>query len=59
MSFLIVPTAISSAINAKLDAAFQECPEAKEDRRVLYEQLLDFYDEHGYVPNFELEKKEN
>ena len=59
MSFLIVPNDISSAINAKLDVAFQECPEAKVDREMMYDQLLDFYDNHGRIPDFELKKKEN
>jgi hypothetical protein len=54
MMFRIVPTYIADAINAKLDAAFAQCPDAAKDREILYGQLLDYFDEHGVVPDFKL-----
>ena len=59
MMFRIIPNYIADAINAKLDAAFSECPEAAKDREVLYRQLLDYFDEHGIIPDFSLRKKES
>ena len=58
MMFRIVPNYIADAINANLDAAFAECPEAAKDREVLYGQLLDYFDEHCVIPDFNLKKKE-
>lgn len=54
---VIVPNYIADAINAKLDAAFIEVPDAEKDREVLYGQLLDYFNEHGVVPDFKLSKK--
>ena len=52
--FRIIPNSLRDAISAKLDAAIAECPAAEEDREVLYEQLLDYFDEHGRIPDFSL-----
>jgi hypothetical protein len=58
MRTVIVPNYVSDAINAKLDAAFVKVvPQAAKDRDELYQQLLTHFDEHGVVPNFELQKK--
>ena len=32
-------------------------PDAAPDRDVLYEQLLSFFDDHGYIPEFSLGKR--
>jgi hypothetical protein len=54
---LIVPTALHDAINSKLDAALAECPGTQlDDREALYAQLLEYFDEHGVVPEFRLVK---
>jgi hypothetical protein len=55
---VIVPNSLRDAINAKLDAAIAEVPDAEKDREILYGQLLDYFDEHGVVPDFSLAKKE-
>jgi hypothetical protein len=55
--FVIVPNYIADAINAKLDAALAECPDAAKDRDALYEQLLGYVNEHGVVPDFSLKRK--
>ena len=54
---VIVPNALRDAIYRKLDAAIAENPDAETGREQMFGQLLDFYDEHGYIPEFRLEKK--
>lgn len=54
---MIIPNALRDAINSKLDAAFEKCPEAAKDREILYGQLLEYFDQHGEVPDFDLYKK--
>lgn len=54
---VIVPNHLRDAINEKLDAAFKEVPEAEKDRDVLYHKLLEYFDEHGVIPDFKLQKK--
>ncbi len=53
---VVVPNKLRDKINAKLDAAFAECPEAEFEREGLYSQLLAYFDEHGVVPEFSLVK---
>lgn len=55
---VIVPNSLRDAINAKLDAAFVECPDAATDRDELYQKLLEYFDKHGSLPGFSLVKKE-
>ena len=57
MTLVIVPDSLAAAINAKLDAALAEIPEAAVDRDILYHRLLSFFNEHGYVPEFSIERK--
>jgi len=56
--FVIVPNVLSDAVNKKLDLAFVDCPEAEKDRDILYNQLLQYFDEHGELPEFKIIKKE-
>ena len=44
------------AINKKLDAAFIKCPAAEPNRKVFYDLLLTYFDEHGCLPDFSLVK---
>ena len=53
-----MPNALRDEIDAQLDAAIAECPEAAIEREALYEQLLAYYDEHGFVPEFSITKKD-
>ena len=55
---VIVPNSLRDAINAKLDTAIAACPDAAKDRDALYSQLLDYFDEHGEVPDFHLTKSQ-
>ena len=56
---LVVPNWLSDAINGALDKAYAECPEAPQnERKQHYDFLLNFFDEHGYLPEFSLVKRE-
>jgi len=60
MTLVIVPNSLRDAINAKLDAAIMACPEdwafSEGERENLYNLLLRYFDEHGVVPDFTLQK---
>lgn len=57
MRTVIVPNALADEINRKLDAAIAEVPGAAKDREALYSSLLAYFDEHGVVPDFSLERR--
>lgn len=57
MSFVIVPNSLRDEIYAKVDAAIAEVPDAAPDRECFYSELLNYYNEHGVIPNFSLQKK--
>jgi hypothetical protein len=57
MTCVIVPNHISDAINRALDAALAEHPLAAPDRDRFYSVLLDYFNEHGVVPEFSLERQ--
>ena len=56
MELVIVPNVLQDAINEALDKAIVEVPDAAQDREVLYQRLLEYYDEHGVIPEFTLTK---
>lgn len=58
IKMVVIPDALGRAIDAALDKALAETPEASPDRPYFYNELLCFYDEHGYVPEFSLVQKE-
>ena len=63
MPMVIVPNELADAIHAKISAAIAELPEgehetAEADRPALYQHLLSYFDEHGMIPDFSLQKKE-
>lgn len=57
MSWVIVPNGLRDAIYAKVDAAIVEAPDAAPDREYFYGLLLDYYNEHGVVPEFTLKAR--
>jgi hypothetical protein len=59
MRMVVVPNCLADAINAKIDAALADCPDAAKDRDIFFGQLLEYFDEHGVVPDFRLEKKDS
>lgn len=57
MRSVIVPNTLREAIYAKVDAAIAEQPAAAPDREYFYGVLLDYYDEHGAIPDFTLKAR--
>lgn len=58
MRMVIVPNQLRDAIYTKVDAAIAEFPGAVADREYFYNVLLDYFDEHGEIPEFTLNRKE-
>ena len=57
MTCVIVPNSLSAAIYKKVDAAIAGAPDAAPDREYFYGVLLDYFNEHGEIPDFELKAK--
>lgn len=57
MNFVIVPDFVHEAIKSALDKELAIFPEAEKERGQLYNQLLDYYNEHGTIPDFSINKK--
>lgn len=60
--YVIVPNHVSDAINAALDNEFKamgsiEADKAAKEREHLYNALLDYYNEHGEIPEFKIVKR--
>jgi hypothetical protein len=55
---LIVPNYLRDQINAAIDAALVDVPEAAADREIFFAALLDHVNEHGVIPEFSLVKRE-
>jgi hypothetical protein len=58
VGLIIVPNSVADAINAKLDLALSEFPEATTDREHIYNLLLSYFEENGEIPEFILTKKQ-
>lgn len=56
MRVVVVPNALSDAIYAAIDKQLVDHPGAKPDRENYYDQLLAYYDEHGIIPDFKIER---
>lgn len=54
---VIIPVQLEKGINEALAKAFENCPAAAKDKDQLFQQLLHFFDQYGYIPEFEVEKK--
>ena len=55
---LLVPNHVRDAINAAIDAALVECPDAAQERDQFYETLLAYFNEHGRIPDFSIQPKD-
>ncbi len=53
---VIVPNELADAINEALDKAYAAKPEAAVDRDAHFHSLLDYFDEHGKLPDFSFER---
>lgn len=56
--FVIVPDYVHDAIKAALDKAIKAVPDAQKDYQSLYSALLAHYNEHGEIPDFAIQKKD-
>lgn len=54
MRLVAVPNELSDAIHTAIDKDLDGRPCDDESRRILYGQLLSYYDEHGRIPSFSL-----
>jgi hypothetical protein len=54
---VIVPNVVRDAINQALDSTIAECPEAAPDREKFYTLLLAYFNDHGTIPEFSIEKR--
>ena len=53
---VIVPNVLADQIYAAIDRELENAPDAAPNRENFYLQLLNFYDENGYIPSFSLHK---
>lgn len=53
----IIHNCLRDEINQRLDAEIAKVPDAAKDREALYSQLLGYFNEHGVIPDFSLEKR--
>jgi hypothetical protein len=53
---VIVPLALHDAIEARLDAEQAADPGIAEEREALRSLLIALFDEHGYLPEFTIER---
>lgn len=56
--FVIVPDTLHDRVTAALDAEIAKWPDAEKDRDVLHQQIITFFHQHGYVPEFSLEPRD-
>ena len=56
MTMVIVPNELRDAINKKLDEKSEGLIYPESDRELMYNQLLDYYDNHGVIPDFDLKQ---
>lgn len=54
MAIVIVPNDLRDALYAKIDEQLVDHPGLIEQRESIYKDLLNYYDEHGVVPDFTL-----
>ncbi len=57
MKLKIVPNFISDRINAAIDKVLDGRPIDPDERQSVFHLLLDYFDEHGTIPDFELKPK--
>lgn len=56
---VIVPNTLRDSINRVLDAALAECPGAALDRELFFDELLNYFNEYGVVPEFSFAKRDD
>jgi hypothetical protein len=56
---VVVPRSLDHDITSALDKAYAVYPEAAVDRESHHNELLNFFYDNGYLPEFNLKKKNN
>lgn len=57
MSYMVIlPNCIAHQIDRALDAEIAKHPAAEPDRELFRQQLINYFDEHGVVPDFSLNR---
>jgi hypothetical protein len=56
--FYVVPNCIGDEIDRLLDAEIEKVPGAAKDREVLRGQLIEYFADHGVIPEFSLAKND-
>lgn len=54
MKCVIVPDSLSAEIYKRIDAKLVDWPDAVPDRELFYQQLLEHFDAHGVIPEFDI-----
>jgi len=57
MALCIVPNDLRDAIYKKIDEQLVDRPALVEHRESIYLDLLNYFDEHGVIPDFSLQEK--
>lgn len=55
MRVVIVLNQLRDSIYEKIDSQLENLPHLKEKREEIYNQLLNYYDDHGIIPDFNIE----
>lgn len=55
--FVIVPNELSDAIYERIDKQLEKVPSLVDQREDIYHELLAYFNEHGVIPDFTLEKR--
>lgn len=51
----VIPDYICEEIDRKLDEEIKKNPDAEKDRQILREQLIEYVNQHGIIPEFSLQ----
>ena len=56
-ALVVVPNTLHENVTAALDAEIAKWPEAEKDREALHGQIISFFHQYGYLPEFTLEPR--
>lgn len=57
MKIVIVPNSLRDEIYARIDKVLDGRLISDSDREIIYSLILAYFDEHGVIPDFNLEKR--
>ena len=53
---VVVPNELHDCIRAAIVGALNGRPCSDDDREILYRQILSYFNEHGFIPDFSLKE---